>query len=181
MIRWTLLLVLLGMPAHVVAQRPPVSPRDLRAAASHDARPVTAGPSAESRASSSAGRLPLPLEGPQGRTAGSLAAGSDSAKRVVMSLALVLGAFFMVAWLGRRRSVDNSLLPEEAVALLGELPLGGRDRVRLIKVGSKLVLISASAQGLQPLTEVDDPNEVARLIDVCRIASGAQIRGRSAA
>ena len=107
--------------------------------------------------------------------------GLDPAGRVVMSLSVVLGAFFLAAWFGRKRSQGNTALPAEAVELLGEMPIG-RDSARLIRVGSKLVLVAATRKGMNPLTEVTDPEEERRLSELCDVMqSGASSRWREEA
>ncbi|MCA9174038.1 MAG: flagellar biosynthetic protein FliO [Planctomycetales bacterium] len=109
--------------------------------------------------------LPSPVEQPPTDQRKS---GLDPAGRVVMSLAVVLGAFFLFAWFTRRRGGRSSEeLPPDAVELLGELPLGGRETAKLIRVGSKLVLAASNGQSLTPLTEITDPVEVEQLSALC--------------
>jgi flagellar biogenesis protein FliO len=88
---------------------------------------------------------------------------------ILAALGVVLGLFFAVAWLMRRGTPGNyGLLPSEVVEVLGRLPLAARQQVHLIRVGSKLVLICATPAGVEALTEVTDPDEVARLAGLCR-------------
>jgi flagellar biogenesis protein FliO len=85
------------------------------------------------------------------------------------SLTIVLGLFFVVAWVMRRGMPGSiALLPREAVEVLGRAPLAGRHQVHLIRLGSKLVLISVTPAGAEALSEVTDADEVQRLIAVCR-------------
>ncbi len=124
------------------------------------------------RAGSSTDRLPpdprqrmsLPKPGAVASQQGS----SSSASRVVLSLSLVLGAFFVLAWFARQRLPAEASLPAEAVEVLGRLALGPRESARLIRLGSKLALVADSPQGLTTLLEIDQPEEVDRLTELCQ-------------
>jgi flagellar biogenesis protein FliO len=85
------------------------------------------------------------------------------------SLGAVLGLFFLLAW-AMRRGVPGAvgLLPAEALEVLGRAPLAGRQQVHLVRLGSKLVLVSVSPTGTETLSEVTEPDEVQRLIAICR-------------
>ena len=113
--------------------------------------------------------LALPQPGSAQRAKG--AGGLDPTGRLIMSLATVLGAFFLVAWFSRKRGLGTREgdLPAEAVELLGELPIGGRDTARLLRVGKKLILVSRTSHGLATLTEVTDLEEVQRLTELCHV------------
>ncbi len=97
--------------------------------------------------------------------------GLPSGWTVFASLALVLGIFFALVWVLRRAApAGASLLPAEAFEILGRAPLTNRQQAHLLRCGNKLLLISASAAGTEPLTEITDPAEVARLTELCRRA-----------
>lgn len=88
---------------------------------------------------------------------------------VLGSLGAVLGAFFVVAWVVRRGMPGAvGLLPREALEVLGRAPLAGRQQVHLIRLGSKLVLVSVTPTGAETLSEVTEPDEVQRLLAICR-------------
>lgn len=101
----------------------------------------------------------LPFSTPQIESLGTAGAG----------LAIVLGLFFVCAWLLRRSGPKpNSPLPREAIAVLGRVPLAGRNFAQLIQIGNKLVLVSITPDGVAtPITEVTDPTEVDRLLGIC--------------
>lgn len=127
------------------------------------------------RAAADSRNAPIPLRPPsRPDRGGSMSpAASQSAPRtavtVVGSLGAVLGLFFLLAWAMRRGTPGAiSLLPREALEVLGRAPLAGRQQVHLIRLGSKLVLISASAAGVETLSEVTEPDEVQRLTALCR-------------
>ena len=121
--------------------------------------------------------LPRPQEAqPRVESSGGL----DSSGRVIMSLSVVLGAFFLVAWLGRKRIRVNAELPEEAVEVLGNVTLGPRETARLIRIGSKLLLVASTTSGLTTLTEVTDIDEVEELTRLCVHDSDARWRREAA-
>lgn len=85
------------------------------------------------------------------------------------SLAVVLGLFFVFAWVMRRTTPGGlTLLPSEVVEILGRAPLASRQQVHLIRLGSKLLLVSVTQAGVETLSEVTDPEEVDRLAGICR-------------
>jgi flagellar biogenesis protein FliO len=87
------------------------------------------------------------------------------------SIVLVLGLFFIVAWAMRRAAPRGSiLLPGEVVELLGQAPLASRQRVHLLRLGNKLLLVSVTTNGTETLGEITDPEEVDRLAGLCRQA-----------
>lgn len=121
---------------------------------------------------SSSPALPLPGEAAtdsqQTPTAGGLSPGG----RVVMSLAVVLGIFFLTAWFQRKRggrSTGSLDVPAEAVEVLGETSIGGDDKARLIRIGAKLLLVAESTSGLSTLTEITERAEVERLTELCHV------------
>jgi hypothetical protein len=65
------------------------------------------------------------------------------------------------------------LLPREALEVLGRAPLAGRQQVHLVRLGSKLVLISVTPAGAEALSEVTEPDEVQRLVGLCRQGQSA--------
>lgn len=92
----------------------------------------------------------------------------NSTITMIGSLGLVLGLFFAVAWIFRRGMPGGMLLlPREALEVLGKAALGSRQQVQLIRVGHKLLLVAVTPAGVQPLTEIIDPNEIERLTHIC--------------
>jgi flagellar biogenesis protein FliO len=95
--------------------------------------------------------------------------GSSSLFTVVASLVLVLGIFFAVAWMFRRVMPPSAgPLPTEAFEVLGRGHLANRQQAHLLRCGNKLLLVSAGATGVTPLTEITDAAEVDRLTNLCR-------------
>ena len=59
---------------------------------------------------------------------------------------------------GDFRPPARSLLPKEAVELLGRAPLAGRQQMQLVRVGNKLLLVALSPAGAETLTEITEPD-----------------------
>lgn len=96
---------------------------------------------------------------------------TTSAWKTAGALALVCLGVFGVARLLRRngRGLWKSRLPVEAIEVLGQRPLDTRNSLRLVRCGSRLLVLSVSATGgLSTLSEITDPDEVKRLVDLCR-------------
>jgi flagellar biogenesis protein FliO len=88
---------------------------------------------------------------------------------VFACLCLVLGLFFLVAWLMRKTMPRASAtLPAEVAEPLGRIMLAPRHHAHLIRIGSKLILVSISQAGAETLTEITDPLEVDRLAGICQ-------------
>ena len=88
---------------------------------------------------------------------------------VISSLAVVLGLFFMTAWVMRRTGSGRLAgLPSDVFEMLGRAPLNNRQQVHLMRCGSKLLFVSVTPDGAETLTEIDDPDEVTRLAGLCR-------------
>ncbi len=118
-------------------------------------------------------RLPLtlaPRKQPEERT--SLTGGGAKTGMVtgtLGALAVVLGLVLLIAWF-LRRSMPRGLgaLPNEVVEVLGRAPLMGKQTMHLVRLGNKLLLISITPAGAETLGEVEHPDEVQRLIALCR-------------
>lgn len=82
---------------------------------------------------------------------------------------IVAGLFFLTVYLLRRGMPRSSaVLPDDVVCVLGRKQLAGRQFAQLLRVGNKLVLVSVTPDGTEPLAEVTDPCEVDRLLGLCQ-------------
>jgi flagellar biogenesis protein FliO len=94
---------------------------------------------------------------------------AQSTYTMASALAIVIGVFLLFAWVVRRGGRRNAVpLPADVVSVLGRVPLAARQFAELLRVGNKLVLVSLTASGAEPLTEVTDPVEVDRLVGLCQ-------------
>ncbi|MBX3414592.1 MAG: flagellar biosynthetic protein FliO [Pirellulales bacterium] len=96
---------------------------------------------------------------------------TDSSTLVTVggSLAIVLGLFLLATWFLRRGAPSGaSLLPRDALEMLGRAPLPGRQQMHLLRIGNKLLLVNVTQHGAETLTEITDPLEVDRLVGICQ-------------
>ena len=130
-------------------------------------------PSDSQRNASLVEAAPLPItpraDTPSGEN-GKRSGGVQSLLTMGGSLVIVLGVFFLLAWLLRRASPGGSAtLPVEAFEVLGRAALANRQQAHLLRCGNKLLLVSLSpGGGASTLTEIADPAEVERLATLCR-------------
>jgi hypothetical protein len=84
-------------------------------------------------------------------------------------LAVVLGLILAAAYVVRRGLPGRQTsLPAEAFCVLGRKSLDQRHSVHLVRLGSRLLLVGGSQNGLATLADVTDPAEVESLVALCR-------------
>jgi|GEM_PF-2077163 len=132
---------------------------------------------------SASGRQPVRL-GPQqkGRPLSSVSGSrfdpTASTLTVLSSLAVVLGVFLLLVWAIRRAMPRSSqLLPSDVLEVLGRSTLMGKHQMFLVRFGPKLLLLSVTTEGADTLTEIDHPDEVARIVALCRQNQPGSIPG----
>jgi flagellar biogenesis protein FliO len=110
----------------------------------------------------------LPLAPPTAQAKSGWRAEMSPVLSAAASLGIVLGLFLLVVLVVRRGMPKTAAqLPREAVQLLGRAPLVGRQYLHLVRCGNKLLLLSVSAGSSTTLTEITDPAEVERLVELC--------------
>ena len=83
-------------------------------------------------------------------------------------LAVVIGLFVLAAWWWRTRMPQAIMpLPGGVLEVLGRSSLDTKHRLHLVRLGNKLLLVSTTADCAETLAEIDDPDEVTRLIGLC--------------
>lgn len=121
------------------------------------------------------GQSPIPIAPPQAKPAGGdpsrtrATAPRSAVSMVLGSLAIVLGAFFLVVWLARRALPQSALsLPKDVLQVMGRAPLASRHHLQLIRLGRRMLLVSVTPDGATTLADVTDPAEVDHLAALCR-------------
>jgi flagellar biogenesis protein FliO len=85
------------------------------------------------------------------------------------SLLIVIGVFFiLVLFLKKVSPKGNRLLPKEAFEDLGRAVLTQKIQLHLLRLGNRLLLVSITPDGVSPITEITDPDEVVPLLGLCR-------------
>lgn len=85
--------------------------------------------------------------------------GAASLLQVLLALVLVLGLIVGMAWLMRRMG-GLTQVGGGVVRVLGGVPVGQRERVVLIQVGSKQLLLGVAPGRVQTLHVLDEPISV---------------------
>ena len=85
--------------------------------------------------------------------------GAASLLQVLLALVLVLGLIVGMAWLMRRMG-GLTQVGGGVVRVLGGVPVGQRERVVLIQVGSKQLLLGVAPGRVQTLHGLDEPISV---------------------
>lgn len=138
-------------------------------------QPLSAAPGGFEAPAVAPGTTAIPLtprgERPAITAAGTRApiSGQPAVTSVVGALSAVIGIFILVAWCSRKYLPKAAgPLPGEVIESLGWAPLAGKQQVQLLRLGKKLILVSLSPAGAEPLAEVTDEAEVERIATICR-------------
>ncbi|TWU03272.1 FliO/MopB family protein [Neorhodopirellula pilleata] len=89
---------------------------------------------------------------------------------VCSSLAIVLALFSALVWAGRRfggGAAVSKPLPASALSPLGHVMLDPRTKLLLVKCGRRILILSQTASGVTPISEITHPDEVRELIASC--------------
>jgi flagellar biogenesis protein FliO len=85
------------------------------------------------------------------------------------ALAVVVGLILVLARLFRRHApLFQQSLPQEALEILGRRFVDPRQTILLVRIGARILVLGSSANGLNPLGQIDDPVEVDVLAGLCR-------------
>jgi len=116
----------------------------------------------------------IPLGPRPGSSSGTPLDASTSRSDLSPGSILAALAFVIVTILGlarlfvRKSPYVLTGIPREAVDVLGRRTLDPRNSVYVVQVGSKILLLGSSATGMNTLSEITDPIEVATLTNLCR-------------
>jgi flagellar biogenesis protein FliO len=151
-----------GYQAVSASQAHAVAPALHRQAATADDRHREIGPSGTARKSIS----------PTSTASGGGLRSSGPLITTMASLAVVVGLFLLAMWLVRRHLPrGQGPLPSDVLEVLGRATIGNRQPLTLIRLGDRLLLVATNSQGVETLSEITDPDEVTRLLGICRQAS----------
>lgn len=81
---------------------------------------------------------------------------------------LILGILICAKLVKRKNPSLGKSLPSEAFEVLGRKSLNVRQSIMLFRCGSKILVVGATEDGLNTLTEITDPVEVDFLSGLCR-------------
>ncbi len=87
--------------------------------------------------------------------------------KVVGGLSLVLAIFYALTVFAKRNGGNISgKVPDEVIQVLGQVPLDQRRRLQLVRLGSKILLLSVTTSSVETVGEIDDPVEVEHVISI---------------
>lgn len=90
--------------------------------------------------------------------------------------ALVLGlafAGYVAAWGVRRQTLPaRTGLPDGLLEHVGSRTLGPQTTLHIVRVGTRLLVLGHTPQGLQTLSEIDDPERVSQLMSLAEGSGG---------
>lgn len=98
---------------------------------------------------------------------------------VSSSLAVVLGLFAALIWGTRKfgaRGGGNKNIPKEVFQTLGSTSIDPRTQVSLLRCGQRILIIARTNNGVHPLGEITDKDEVSHLIATCTGDSKQEFR-----
>ncbi len=95
---------------------------------------------------------------------------------VISSLLIVLGLFGAFVWVSKKTnqtSGRNRIIPDEALAILGQKTLGPQASIALVRCGSSLLIVGMHSAGMSRLGEITDEQQVRHLEALCKGESKA--------
>ena len=130
-------------------------------------RPVD-GPEAEQQRNTAP--LPLrPLNTPSHRLVEPSVSEQPGWLTAMVSLVGVAGMLLLITKVLQKRSAPGKgRLPTAVLEVLGKASLDYKHNLFLVRWGSRLLLVTVSANGLQTLAELHDPDEINQMLRVVR-------------
>jgi flagellar protein FliO/FliZ len=127
-------------------------------------------PAASPAASSTFGPSPLPLGQPRAISTplddnAAVDASSGWVLSTLSALGVVIGLIFLARWcLGRMQHGPAAATASAAVEVLTRVPVGARQRVMLLRVGGRVIVVGEAGGAMSTLADIDDEQEVADLL-----------------
>jgi flagellar biogenesis protein FliO len=85
-----------------------------------------------------------------------------------VALLVVIGIAAIACRLIKKGGGIRSGLPSDTVEVLGHKILAHRQAIQIVRVGTRILVLNSSADGLSTLSEITDPTEVSALEHSCR-------------
>lgn len=76
--------------------------------------------------------------------------------QLVFALGLVVALIVVIGWSVRRMSGVNAG-PSRQLKMIAAIPVGTRERIAVIEVGSRQILVGITSQQITPLMELPEP------------------------
>ena len=99
--------------------------------------------------------------------------GMEGYLQTLVALAIVVGLVFLTRFMIRRFGGSAAQGGRgEPIEVLTRMPVGVRQQLLLVRLGSKLVLVGQSPGGLRSISEITDPEEIEQLLHEVRSTRG---------
>ncbi|MEM9414075.1 MAG: flagellar biosynthetic protein FliO [Planctomycetota bacterium] len=103
--------------------------------------------------------------------------GSGWLMNTLGALGLVIALIFVVRWVAKRWGVGGGVRVTSSpiVEVLSRTTVAPRNHVVLLRVGSRILVVNDGASGMRTLATVDDPDEVAGLLQSVQAAADSSM------
>ncbi len=95
----------------------------------------------------------------------------QSLMTVMSALSVVCGLFLGYAWLMKRRPSSSGDVASQIFTPLGTHRLTARHELQVARFGNKILALFVHGAGVETVAEIVDPDEVARLSQLCETAN----------
>jgi len=102
-------------------------------------------------------------------------AGSGQIWQTLGALAVVVGLIFAAKWLLSRYGGGRVRRGGGVIEVLTKTAVSARHSVMLIRVGSRLLVVGAGGDGMNTLTEINDPEQVSELLGAVKRAEAESL------
>ncbi len=103
----------------------------------------------------------------------------SEAQRVGLALLIVIGAIFLLRWVGRKMFLlPNGARSNKGIKVLSRSILSPKQQVLLLQVGKRVIVVGDSGGNMNALCEISEPDEVAGLLGELKKGQ-PEIAGRS--
>lgn len=101
-----------------------------------------------------------------GDSAGPPAGGSKWMMNTLAALGVVIGLIFLLRWLAKKWGMGGGVrvVSSPIVEVLSRTTVAPKNHVVLLRVGSRILVVNDGSAGMRTLATVDDPDEVAGLL-----------------
>lgn len=100
---------------------------------------------------------------------------SSPAFKLIGGICIVTAIFFAFVLLAKRGGAKvNSRIPSEIFEVVGQLPLNQKQQFHLVRLGSKLLLLSVNNNHTQTISEISDPIEVEHVLSMLHKGQAAE-------
>ncbi|MEM6749888.1 MAG: flagellar biosynthetic protein FliO [Planctomycetota bacterium] len=94
------------------------------------------------------------------------------------ALGVVIAAILVARWfLTKRLGLGSPVGPSPSVEVLSRTAIAPKSHVLLLRVGPRVLVVSDSSAGARTLSEVDDPEEVAQLLESVHASQSKSFAG----